>query len=179
LDLIDPEVVDNDDEKRWPTTYVFIAWDVNGAAKKTWESRQALRVRWGKKQADKAIFEAACESEERFDEVQTGTRKATSRSPSVSLVVKTARQFREQSLAAGGASPSRARQSSPLFKSSKPLKSKVSDTTKAQWANMLEQFRTDYCECAGVESFQELSPVNKADFVKTWQRAKSEGVASA
>jgi hypothetical protein len=62
-------VVDKDDEKRWPTTYVFIAWDVNGTAEKKWEPRQALRARWGKKQADKAIFEAAYKSEERYDEV--------------------------------------------------------------------------------------------------------------
>jgi hypothetical protein len=47
------------------------------------EPMQALDARWGKKQADKAIFEAACESEDRYNEVKSGKRRATSRSPSV------------------------------------------------------------------------------------------------
>jgi hypothetical protein len=73
-----------------------------------------LRVRWEKKQADKTIFEAAYESENRYNEVETGTRRATSRSPFVGLVTDTARQFREQSLTAGRPSLSRATQSTSV-----------------------------------------------------------------
>ena len=104
--LIDPDQIEADGRK-WPGTYVFIAWDVNGTTEKRWEPRQALRVRWGKKVADKAIFEAACEAEGRYDEVLSGERRATSKSPSVGLAEGTARKFREKSLSIGRLSLSR------------------------------------------------------------------------
>jgi hypothetical protein len=96
LDLIDPKVV-GEAATRWPTTYVLVAWDVSGELVKTWEPRQALRARWGKESADKAIFSAACEAENRYSEAKVGKRLASSRSPSVGLVEETTRHFREQS----------------------------------------------------------------------------------
>jgi hypothetical protein len=41
LNFIDPKLI----EKHWPTTYIFVAWDVNGITEKKWEPRQALRAK--------------------------------------------------------------------------------------------------------------------------------------
>jgi len=168
LDLINPNRV----EKRWPITYVLIAWDVDGTTRKAWEPRQALRARWKQKVADKAIFEAACEAEDRYQEVLSGKRVASSRSPSVGLVRDTTRKYRDMSLGASRSSPTppRTKKTTPGTKS----RFTDSDSDISDLAKKLEEFRLDYCECAGVESFRDLDPTDKADFVKAWRHAKAE-----
>ena len=194
LDLIDPQLVGN----RWPSTYVMVAWNIDNKIEKTWEPRQSLRARWGKADADNAIFQAACQAEDRYGEVQSGQRRATSRSPSVGLVVDTVRQQREKSLGARRSSLSRSRSSTPAqsspsrAKSSTPARSSPSRSKsstpfpKVRFSNsnnrddgdalaeMLEEFRLDYLQCAGVDTFRDLEPKDKKDFVTAWQLRKSE-----
>jgi hypothetical protein len=173
LKLIDPNL----HHKPWPITYVLVAWDVNGETKKTWEPRQTLRVRWGKKDADIAIFKAAWEAEERCEEAQTGKRTAHSRSPSHGLVEDTARQFREQSLAAKPVSFSRGSRSPvPENMSPEPM---ASTASMEELAEQLAKFKIAYCECAGVSRFQDLGPGDKADFVASWQHQKSQLVTAS
>ena len=49
-----------------------------------------------------------------------------------------------------------------------------SDSDTYDLAKKLEEFRLDYYECAGVESFRDLDPTDKADFVQVWRHAKAE-----
>jgi hypothetical protein len=79
-------------------TRIFLLLGKWMTLKKTWETRQTLRTRWGKKLADKVIFQAACKAEERYNEYLTGRRIATSRSPSVGLVHNTTREQRDKSI---------------------------------------------------------------------------------
>ncbi|KAF3037138.1 hypothetical protein E8E11_001063 [Didymella keratinophila] len=173
LKLIEPR----ENRPRWPSTYILIAWvtgtyvDANGEEQervvKTWETRATLRSRWGTKSADKSIYAAACESEGRYEKALTGKQRAFSRTPSTGLVDKETQRFREQSLAAdrtaatgNGTSALTAQNRSGTPKTS----ATVSDVTMS-----LEQFRIDYCEAAGVESFSQLTFLDKADFIKTWR----------
>jgi hypothetical protein len=158
LDYIDPDLHKGPGNK-WPTTYVLIAWKVGDETKKSWEPRQTLRARWGKKDADKAIFDAACEAESRYSGAKTGERNATSRSPSVGLVGETTQRFRQQS---------------PFVSKSPRSHGSQSPTPASMSSKLLEEFRTDYLECAGVSSFNNLSSRDKAEFVKAWQHAKAE-----
>jgi septal ring-binding cell division protein DamX len=162
---------------RWPSTYILIAWvtgtyvDANGVKRekveKAWETRNALRSRWGTKSADKSIYTAACESEARHEEALTGKRRAFSRTPSVGLVDEETRRFREQSLAADRAAATRnvAAATTAQSRSIAPdSNAAIRDVTMS-----LEQFRMAYCESAGVKSFTQLTPPDKADFMKTWR----------
>ncbi|KAJ4322074.1 hypothetical protein N0V84_005012 [Fusarium piperis] len=113
LDCINPDLVDN---WRGIPTYVLIAWDIDGNIEKTWETRACLRDRWGKKDADIAIYEAAAEAEDRYVEAKTGKRPAKSRSPTVGLAQGHVRKQREKSLGKHRSSPS---QPARIIRSSK------------------------------------------------------------
>lgn len=169
LDLIDPALVGTS-EKRWPITYVLIAWDISGEITKKWEPRQALRARWGKKDADKAIFSAACEAEGRYSEAMTGKRLAMSRSPSVGLAEETTRKFRQQSLPARKSPRSHRNPSLSRSKSPRPRE----NTVAPDLVQALKDFRIDYCECAGVDSFDDFDSKEKAEFVEAWKHAKAK-----
>jgi hypothetical protein len=153
---------------RWSTTYVLAAWDVSGELVKTWEPRQALRARWGGISADKAIFSAACEAENRYSEAKVGKRLASSRSPSVGLIEETTRRFREQSPPASKSPCSnRSQSSTPATMPSKP---RASAAAVADLAQLLEELRMDYCECAGVNNFNGLDSKGKAEFLQAWKQ---------
>ena len=83
--------------------YVLIRWDIgNVKTEKTWETRSAMRARWGTKDADAGIFKAARKVEERFAEAEARQSIGTSRSPSVGLHSKWIQQQREKSLGRDG-----------------------------------------------------------------------------
>jgi hypothetical protein len=105
LDLINPDLV-----TKWTDvpSYILIAWDLEqGQVKKCWEPRATLRSRWGKKDADVAIYEAAVTAEERYIEGQTGKRRAISKSPSVGLAQSHVDRQRARSLGTARLSASR------------------------------------------------------------------------
>ena len=100
LDLINPA---KERKSQRTIVYVLIEWDMgNGETKKTWETRSAMRARWGTKDADTGIFKAALEAEERFAEAEARQSIGTSRSPSVGLRSQWTRQQREKSLGRDG-----------------------------------------------------------------------------
>jgi hypothetical protein len=158
LDLIDPNQAGrqkgkdgNETGAAWPRTYVLLLWDVDNQKLKRWETRTTLRRLWGKKKADKAIFEAACQAEERYiDTTDKGARGYT-KSPSAALHQRTT-------------SPSRSRSRSTSHGSASNDKA-VPDET-------LEDFKTDYFELAGVQAFAELSMEDKMDCMKMWKARK-------
>ncbi|KAM0321510.1 hypothetical protein ACHAQA_010078 [Verticillium albo-atrum] len=152
LDLINPDQVD-----KWPTTYVLIMWDIGGERKKVWETRSSLRSRWTKKGADAAIYEAACEAEDRHIEAETGMRPASSRSPSRDLAETTTARFRAQSHDTNNAGKVR-------FQVDKD----VNDLSKA-----LQAFKISYGELYG-KPFQQMNVNEKADMVSAWQVQKAE-----
>ncbi|KAF2197902.1 hypothetical protein GQ43DRAFT_494748 [Delitschia confertaspora ATCC 74209] len=55
---------------RWETVHILVGWDLllNGEITKAWETRTSLRQRWGKDNADRIIYEAACRAEKRYQE---------------------------------------------------------------------------------------------------------------
>ncbi|EXK83420.1 hypothetical protein FOQG_12282 [Fusarium oxysporum f. sp. raphani 54005] len=165
LDCINPDLVR--DWKRVPT-YVLIAWDIDGDGrniKKTWETRACLRTRWGKKDADIAIYEAAAEAEDRYEEAKTGKRPAKSKSPSVGLAQSHVIKQREKSLGVNLSSPSRSTHAG------RASKSPPRDIKNVQ--ELRAEFMDDYLELLGYESFNDLSPSEKADCVVAWRERKS------
>jgi hypothetical protein len=76
-------------------------------------------------------------------------------------------RFREQSIAADRAAATRSAAAATTAQS----RSGTPDTNAAirDITMTLEQFRMDYCGAAGVESFTQLTPPDKADFMKTWR----------
>ncbi|KAH7304405.1 hypothetical protein B0I35DRAFT_414458 [Stachybotrys elegans] len=50
-------------------TKIFIAWQIGKDVKKSWETRQSLRIRWGVKEADELIFKAAQKAQDRFEDL--------------------------------------------------------------------------------------------------------------
>ncbi|KAM0272844.1 hypothetical protein ACHAQH_008558 [Verticillium albo-atrum] len=153
LDLINPAEVD-----KWPTTYVLIMWDIGGERKKVWETRSSLRNRWTKKGADSAIYEAACEAEDRHIEAETGMRPASSRSPSHGLAEAATSRFRAQSH--DDANNTR----KVRFQADKDM----NDLSKA-----LEAFKISYGELYG-KPFQQMNVKEKSDMVSAWQVQKAE-----
>ena len=184
LKLIEPY----EGRPRWPVTYILVAWvtgtylGTDGATKekidKAWETRATLRARWGTKSADKHIHEAAREAEMRYEEAVTGKRRAVSRTPSVGLIEADLQRFREQSLTADRSSSSGNRQSLAPETSISNAPGVRTDSMQVL-ARSLENFKLNYCECAGVTSFEDLSPANKADFVQAWQFTKASAIGSS
>ncbi|KAM0274361.1 hypothetical protein ACHAQH_007927 [Verticillium albo-atrum] len=152
LDLINPDEVD-----KWPTTYVLIMWDIGGERKKVWETRSSLRSRWTKKGADAAIYEAACEAEDRHMEAETGMRPASSRSPSHGLAETTTARFRAQSHDTNNAGKVRFQVDKDAY-----------DISKA-----LEAFKISYGELYG-KPFQRMNVNEKSDMISAWQVQKAE-----
>jgi hypothetical protein len=70
LHWIKPDTYKFGDGERWKSDYVLVGWDCDGNGidvKKCWETRSTLRERWGSKDADIAIYNAAKESQDKFD----------------------------------------------------------------------------------------------------------------
>ncbi|KAM9875998.1 hypothetical protein VDGL01_09901 [Verticillium dahliae] len=145
----------------WPTTYVLIMWDIEGERKKVWETRSSLRSRWTKKGADAAIYEAACEAEDRHTEAETGMRPASSRSPSHGLAETATARFRAQS----HHDESHARK--VQFQVGKGAQD-IHDV-----ANALEAFKMSYGELYG-KPFHQMNVKEKAEMVSSWQLQKAE-----
>ncbi|RBA14411.1 hypothetical protein FPRO05_03203 [Fusarium proliferatum] len=167
LDDIDPDLVEKAKWGRVPT-YVLIAWDIDGDGrniKKTWETRACLRTRWGKKDADIAIYEAAVEAENRYEEAMAGKRPARSKSPSVGLAQKHVIQQREKSLGVNLSSPSISTHAG------RSPKSPPTDIKNIQ--ELRAEFTSDYLELLGYKSIKDLSPSERADFVAAWGERKS------
>ncbi|KAJ4176398.1 hypothetical protein NW755_014439, partial [Fusarium falciforme] len=162
LDCINPDLVDN---WRGVPTYVLIAWDINGNIQKSWETRACLRDRWGKKDADIAIYEAAVEAEDRYVQVKTGKRPAKSRSPSVGLAQGHVRKQREKSLGMNRSSPSRSARTTRASKSPQ------------RGTNTLEELRQEfldnYLELLGVQEFADLDISERRDCVNAWKEEKA------
>ncbi|EGY20839.1 uncharacterized protein VDAG_02363 [Verticillium dahliae VdLs.17] len=146
---------------KWPTTYVLIMWDIEGERKKVWETRSSLRSRWTKKGADAAIYEAACEAEDRHTEAETGMRPASSRSPSHGLAETATARFRAQS----HHDESHARK--VQFQVGKGAQD-IHDV-----ANALEAFKMSYGELYG-KPFHQMNVKEKAEMVSSWQLQKAE-----
>ncbi|KAF4446550.1 hypothetical protein F53441_9824 [Fusarium austroafricanum] len=162
LDCINPDLVDN---WRGVPTYVLIAWDIDGDIHKTWETRACLRDRWGKKDADIAIYEAAEEAEERYVEAKTGKRPAKSRSPSVGLAQGHVRKHREKSLGTNRSSPSR---------SARAIRASKTPQRRTKTIEELRvEFLNNYLELLGAEDFTDLSNSEKRDCIAAWNEEKS------
>ncbi|KAL9082814.1 MAG: hypothetical protein Q9165_008773 [Trypethelium subeluteriae] len=191
LRLLDPkEIAEKKADgsiKKTPVVYVLVAWEKEGSKVYTWETRTALRVRWGTKAADKYIYQAACEQEERYIEYKTGKRQGLSRSPSVGLVNEHVSKEREKSYAAerekhqrsstpSPRSPRSVRSTPSVPDRAKSPRSNVSKERKIQKETMEEfkkRFEADYCEWLEAKNFSELPPEEKAEFVKAWKFAKA------
>ncbi|KAM0278408.1 hypothetical protein ACHAQH_005163 [Verticillium albo-atrum] len=156
LDLINPDVVD-----KWPTTYVLIMWDIEGQRKKVWETRSSLRSRWTKKGADAAIYEAACEAEDRYTEAETGARPASSRSPSHGLAETATARFRAQS------HKDENHDRKVQFQVDKGAQD-IHDVASA-----LEAFKMSYGELYG-KPFHQMNVKEKSEMVSSWQLQKAE-----
>ncbi|KAG7103692.1 hypothetical protein HYQ44_017780 [Verticillium longisporum] len=150
LDLINPDIVD-----KWPTTYVLIMWDIDGNRKKSWETRSSLRNRWTKKDADAAIYEAACEAEARYNDTEAGLQAATSRSPSRGLAEINTARFRAQSHDVGNQGR------------------KVQFQDADDPSDALTDFKASYAELLG-KSFSGMSIKEKSEMVSAWQVQKDE-----
>ncbi|KAM0321480.1 hypothetical protein ACHAQA_010094 [Verticillium albo-atrum] len=156
LNLINPDVVD-----KWPTTYVLIMWDIDGQREKVWETRSSLRSRWTKKGADAAIYEAACEAEDRYTEAETGARPASSRSPSHGLAETATARFRAQSH----------KDENHDRKVQFQVERGAQDIHDV--ASALEAFKMSYGELYG-KPFQQMNVKEKSEMVSSWQLQKAE-----
>jgi hypothetical protein len=96
LELIHPS------NSRRTIVYILIEWDISGKKEKTWETRTALRARWGKKAADTSIYKAAQEAEWRFEEAQGRNSMGRDKTPDIGLRSDFVQNQREKSLGRDG-----------------------------------------------------------------------------
>jgi hypothetical protein len=156
LHLIDPDLVTS---WRDIPTKVLIGWKLdNGTIHKCWEPRQNLRRRWGKGDADSAIFRAAVEAEKRYLEAESGKRVAKSKSPSVGLDDRHTREQREKS----------------LFPSSRAKSVRSTQRKTPTLDEAKEEFLNNYAELSGVGGFADLTIQDKRDCIKAWTEEKAE-----
>ncbi|KAK8038382.1 hypothetical protein PG994_015149 [Apiospora phragmitis] len=166
VDLIDPDELQMLDgslgKKRWPDTYVLIAWNIDGKIQKKWEPRSALRARWGTKEADIAIHKAAVEQECRYEEATTGRRPQLSRSPSVGLADNMVKNFRHQSIPV--------RSHNPAFYHTRFSEAAPPNKVSARGGPAMtkEEFIAFYCELAGAANFFDLDVNTQQKCVIAW-----------
>lgn len=68
VEVINPE--NHEDGEPWGKALVLVGWDRHGNGidiEKRWETRSAVRNRFGIKKADRSIYDYACASQKRFD----------------------------------------------------------------------------------------------------------------
>ncbi|KAH8726700.1 hypothetical protein GQ44DRAFT_152341 [Phaeosphaeriaceae sp. PMI808] len=159
LDLIDPAI--KPDKTKYPRTYVYVRWLIDGEFVKTWEPRTELQVRYGAKLANDIIFTAAKEQEERYSDAKTGKRRASSRSPSVGLAEGAVREEREKSLDAERKRGTR--ETTPR------TAAKVSDLVQ----KLMDEFKEMHLAIKGVEFYEELNAEEKAEFFEDWKQYKA------
>ncbi|KAF3031456.1 hypothetical protein E8E12_001078 [Didymella heteroderae] len=164
LELLNP----NASRRRWVRTYILVAWEIPDETGKLfitmkWEPRSALRARWGGKQADQAIYQAACEAEKRYEEGVTGKRSAEDRTPSVGLNDEFTRRMREQSLGAPSTTPM------PVGSANE----KRSAGVPADLRDIFLQWRADYLMMSDVASFEDLDDQGKRKMLAVWALEKS------
>ena len=140
--------------KRFPSTYILVDWLTDHGVQRCWETRATIRNRWGSKRADKSIYQAAYEAEERLKEHLTGTRPALDRSPTPGILYSTSRQFREIS-----GTPAPTGTPAPA----------VGADNKAILEAALAEFKQIYCELSGVNSFNELNTADKVEWANAWK----------
>lgn len=176
VDLIDPDGLKMLDgslgKKRWPDTYVLIAWNIDGRMLKKWEPRSTLRVRWGTKEADIAIHKAAVEQECRYEEATTGQRPKLSRSPSVGLADDMVTNFRQQSVPV--------RSSSPVFQHARFSEAEPPNKVSARRGPAMtkEEFIAFYCELAGAANFFDLDINAQQKCVIAWAGVQQPRLAT-
>ena len=159
LDLINPAI--KPDKTKYPRTYVYVRWLIDGEFVKTWEPRTELQVRYGAKLANDIIFTAAKEQEERYSDAKTGKRRASSRSPSVGLADGAVREEREKSLEVERKRGSR--ETTPR------TTAKVSDLVQ----KLMDEFKEMHLAVKNVEFFEELDAEEKAEFFEDWKAYKA------
>ncbi|KAE9987532.1 hypothetical protein EG328_002517 [Venturia inaequalis] len=159
LDLINPAI--KPDKTKYPRTYVYVRWLIDGEFVKTWEPRTELQVRYGAKLANDIIFTAAKEQEERYSDAKTGKRRASSRSPSVGLADGAVREEREKSLEAERKRGTR--ETTPR------TAAKVSDLVM----KLMDEFKEMHLALKGVEMYEELDTEEKAEFFDEWKEYKA------
>ena len=158
LDLLDPDA----SRKRWVRTYVLVAWEIPGpergqfVTKMTWEPRSALRARWGGKQADKAIYQAACEAEKRYEQQSSGKASAIDRTPSAGLIDKVVDRLRSIS-----ATPSSTTDNKESSATPEP-------GHKDRSGSDVEKWRAGYLKLYGVKQFSDLETEDKAEMMKVY-----------
>lgn len=162
LELLNPDAA----RKRWVRTYILVAWEIPDKDGKLfvtmkWEPRSALRTRWGGKQADKAIYQAACEAEIRYEDATAGIRAAVDRTPSVGLNDDFMRHMREQSLAAAASSTPR------------PSGGASGKGVQEDLRVAFLRWRADYLMMIDVERFEDLSDKGKSDMIDLWALKKN------
>lgn len=165
LELLDPSA----SRKRWVRTYILVAWEIPDEAGKLfitmkWEPRSVLRARWGGKQADQAIYQAACEAEKRYEEAVTGKRAAWDRTPSVGLNDEFTRRMREQSLAAPSSTTP-----PPVARAHEKRSASAPDDLR----DIFLQWRADYLMMSDVEKFEDLDDQGKRKMLAVWSLEKS------
>lgn len=107
-DTADPEEILNPATKKkkkmskFPVTYVLVKWEIDGDFEEKWETRSALRRRWGGSFTDNCIFTAACEARDIHVEKYGNTSYPSSSLP------------KSKSPAPRQTSSTRSRRSSPL-----------------------------------------------------------------
>jgi hypothetical protein len=96
----DLEQINPDSKKpgsRYPHTYVRISWKIGDDTVRSWETRTTLRRCWGKDVADKGIYQAALQCENRYAEATGNDHIGGSRSPSVGFIQNFPNLHREPS----------------------------------------------------------------------------------
>lgn len=176
----DVEEINPDLIEKWTKvrTYVLIAWDVGGGeTKKCWEPRSTLRARWGKSEADIAIYNAAVEGEERYAAVKTGKRRAASRSPSVGLAQRDVNKQRAKSLGSSRSSTSRSPSPARKSRSSKSSKQKPGAISESDLAELRKKFLGNYLELLDARDFKDLDRDEKRACLAAWDEEKEDWLA--
>jgi hypothetical protein len=164
LSLLDPDA----DRKRWVRTHVLVHWQNCVGEKRwdemRWETRTALRVRWSSKQADKAIYIAACEAERRYKESTTGKRAVEDDMPLDGLNDDFVRRMREKSVPPPASS---------LLEPATSTPPKQSKNVPKEIRKAFHTWRDEYLLMADVEDFTDFDESEKLDMMAAWKLHQS------
>jgi hypothetical protein len=135
---------------------VQIEFLIDGTRYKTWETRSTAREIWGLEKADKGIYSAALDQEQRFRKWKEGKRPG-----------------KDQSATPGpGLSPERTT-ASPTPAAEKKVHFDEPGTGDKAPKQSLEEWREDYCEMAG-KPFLKMTPQEKNEMMQAWKDYKKE-----
>ena len=157
LDLLKPK--EKGEKRTYPTTDLWVKWEIDGEIKRVWETRSSIKHLWPNPAlCDEYIYESAKHHAKQYQDWLNGEREAKSKSPTPGPDML---RLMSQSTSAP---------ETRIKEEDDDRNGSPSSGNKSQMAAMLE-YREEWCALEGKDSTK-MTPEDKANFLLSWNLIK-------